>query len=329
MQTSPTSRRTPPQPMFVRLAAMRGVDNAYRTARADERETYHAALAYYSLLTYGERLALSRRFLEELASPPSWLPGHERSRVTWDLRSRDLVLAMLAFGERVRASGMELVPRLEVDDDSAVMVLTASGATLELEAPAPDGTRRMTRRRAGCDDQGVAIISSPLELHRPARLDFERSSDVILIARGAELAGAPGGDGASDIAVLRSRLREAMSALDRVEGITRHAIQDKAVALACEIQRKLAPYGGQLLHELSWFETSSGSRYEVRQHDGLDLVRRAPDELACVWMHDADIRSQTIVEGAPLIIFYSGPRNVPQVACVFRIATSEAIARVA
>jgi hypothetical protein len=316
--------------MCVRLAAMRGIDNGYRAARSDEREAYHAALAYFSLLSDGERLALSRRFPGELAAPPSWLPGAEHTRAAWDTRCRELVLAMLAFGERVRSSRMEFVRRVEVRDDSAVMVLTASGSTFELGRPAPDGTRHMTWRGDRRGDETEAILSSPLEVERAARLGYDGSSDVILIARGEELPAAPGpAADASDIAELRARLREAVGALDRASGITRRAIQDKAVALACEIQNKVAPYGGHQLHELAWFESGSGSRYEVMQHDGLDLVRRAPEELACVWMHDADIRSQTIVEGAPLIIFYSGPRAAHKVAFVFNIAASQAVARVA
>lgn len=331
MQTTTTSSRTvPPPPMFVRIAAMRGIDQGYRAASADERHDYHHALAHYGLLTDLERCALSRRFPRDLVAPPSWLPGQERTRASWDTKARDLVLAMLAFAERVRPARLEFVAKVEASEDAVVMALTASGSTIELGRPAPDGTRHVVYRTEERVEEGDVVLAEPLRLGRPMRLGRNRTSDVLVVARGAELpAVLPSAPVERAHDELRARLRQAVETSENAVGKTRRLLQDKAVALACEIQRKVAPGGGHALRDVAWFASGSGSRYEVMPHDDLDIVRRAPDELACVWMHKADIGPQTIVEGAPLVIFYSGPLGADKVAFVFNIAQSQRLAKAA
>jgi hypothetical protein len=335
-----------PQPLPVRLADMAAIEQRYLAASPDDRMAYHLGLGYYELLSDEERFALERRFPNELTGEPGSVDSTEGTRVAWDLRSRELIVCMLQFGERVLEARMDLVRQVAPAEDVAALAMTATGSFLELGRPLPDGSRSYTYRASarpggGRRSDGMVRLEEPLLLGNAVWLDTRfRTSELLIIATGPTL---PSGDDVTPgrpklfgpvededkpqpddpMRVGFTRFRVLVDAAQNAAEVARAELHERAAQVAQELQRRLADAGGYLLDELAAFTTSNGTRYEVRQHGAMDVVRRGADDEALVWMSDADIGAQTVVAGAPLVIFYRGVHAARKVAFVFRVAAVE------
>lgn len=328
-------------PMPVRLSDMADLEERYLAATPDERMAQHVGLSFYGMLSEDERFVLERRFPNELTGAPDAPDAAEGVRVTWDLRSRELIVCMLQYGEKVLEARMDLVRVVAPDADVAVLAMTATGSFLELGRPAADGTRdyvyrASARPRAQRVDGKIKLVE-PVRLGNPIELEGIRTSELLIVASGAEL---PPDDGtlpgrqllfgpvedepapqSSDpMKVGATRFRVLVDAAENATDGTRQAFQESAAILAGELQRAAAPDGGYPLTALAWFTTGSGARYDVMQHGDMDLVRHGSEGEPVQWMHDASIPGQVVAEGAPLVIFHSGVRNAKKVAFVFRVA---------
>lgn len=320
---------------------MQEVEDRYRAASPEDRMAFHLGLVFYNLLTDEEHFALERRFPNELKGEPHKGGATEGTRVAWDLRSRELVVCMLQYGERVLAAGMDLVRKVEPDEDVAVLAMTATGSFLELDRPGEDGTRDFVYRASvrpthELRNDGNAKLEDAILLGNPVYIGDLRTSELLIVAAGPNPApdddAIPGGAllfGPLEDALLphqddvfrvgMTRFRVLIDMAENCEGSMRASLHEGAADLACELQWRVSDGGGFMLEELKWFETGSGARYEVMQHDGLDLVRRVPDGSPVMWFVGARIGAQMVTVGAPLVVFYSGVRNVSQVAFMFRV----------
>lgn len=328
-------------PLPVRLVDMQSLEARYEAAEPDDRMSFHVGLAFYSLLTDEERFALERRYPNELLGEPGQADATEGTRVTWDLRSRELIVCMLQYGDKLLQGHLDLVRAVEPDEDAAIFAMTATGSFLEIERPAADGTRPYTyrgsaRRNAELED-GVVKLREPVRLGNRVVLGDRRTSEILFLAAGPMLP--PDDDSLPGRQLLfgpiedetrpqaldwlrvgSTRFRVLVDALENTVGEARIELQDRLVLLAASLQKKAAPEGGHRLTELAWFTTGSGARYDVMNFDSLDLVRHGADDAEPVsWLHDAWIPEQQVVPGAPLVIFHAGVRNAKQVAFVFKV----------
>jgi len=325
----------------VRLVDMADLEERYAAASPDERMAMHLGLAYYGLLDDDERFALERRYPNELSGAPDATDAAEGVRVVWDLRSRELTVCMLQFGERVLNARMDLVRAVEPGAPVAVLAMTATGSFLELEPPLPDGSRRYVYRasaRPGARrSDGAVKLAEPVKLGNPVELETIRTSELLIVASGPELPedddtlpgrmllfgpveDEPKPQGSDPLRFGATRFRVLVDASQNATDGSRPILQQRAAELAAELQRNAAPEGGYPLTALAWFTTGSGARYDVMQHGDLDLVRHGADGERVQWLHDPHIGAQRVVEGAPLVIFHSGARNLKKVAFVFRVA---------
>lgn len=326
-----TARVSPPK-VARRIAAMRELEGDFQSAGPRDQQRLHVAGAFYWLLSDLERAALARRFEDELGTLNPTQGSDERVRITWDRCSRILVREMLEFADAVDEVGMVLVNEVGPHDDVAVMALTTSGSLLEIDRPKPDGTRYFSylSRSSGERSIGEERLAGSLGAGLPARLGANRTSGLLLIATGPELPFTDEDEWeelSQDEVTVDDPIREGFATIREVakasrnaSGAFREALHDKATAVATLLQQVFAPDGGYRLSELEWFETSNGSRYEVRQHETLDLIRCATDGGETIWMFDVDIGEQEVVEGAPLVFRYTDTGHERRIAFVFRVA---------
>lgn len=333
-------------PLPVRLADMEALEKRYLSASPDDRMIFHLGLTYFTLLSDEERFALERRFPNELMGEPRSVDSTEGTRVAWDLRSRELIVCMMQFGERVLKARMDMVRKVAPDEDVAVLAMTATGSFLELGRPLPDGSRPYTYRASarpggGRRSDGMVRLKEPILLGNAVWLaERFRTSELLIVAAGPEL---PPDDGVTPgrsklygptedeakpieddpVRVGLTRFRVLVDAAQNAAEETRTDLHELAADVARELQQRLGTDGGYLLEELAAFTTGSGARYEVLQHGAMDVVRRGADGEALVWMSDANVGGQTVVIGAPLVIFYSGVHGAGKVAFVFRVAGVE------
>lgn len=334
-------RASPRPPLPARLVDMQALEARYEASAPDDRMAFHVALSFYELLTDDERFALERRYPNELVGEPGRGDATEGTRVTWDLRSRELMVCMLQYGDKLLQGRLDLVRAVEPDEDTALFAMTATGSFLEIDRPAADGTRAYTyrasaRTKAELED-GVVRLREAVRLGNRVTLGERRTSEILFLAAGPML---PPDDDALPgrqllfgpiedetrpqaldwLRVGSTRFRVLVDALENAVGAERVELQDRLVLLAASLQKKAAPGGGHALKELAWFTTGSGARYDVMSFDTLDLVRHGADEAEPVsWLHDAWIPEQAVVPGAPLVVFHAGVRNAKQVAFVFKV----------
>lgn len=332
-------------PLPVRLVDMRELEDRYRASPPDERMRMHERLAFYDLLNDEERFALERRFPHELEGDPTAADAPEGVRVSWDLRSRELIVCTLQFGERALAArDMDLVRRVEPTEDRAVFAMTATGSFLELGCPMADGTRcfvyRASARPGGHREEGTARLDEPILLGNRVTLGAIRTSELLIVAAGPELPPydetIPGTllhgptddahEGLSDpMRVGMTRFRVMIDTAENADEPLRPAFHEKAAALAAELQQRMARADGGLgLAQAAAFTTATGSRYEIEDlGNGFDLVRRAHDGGSNQYFYEADIGDQRLVPGAPLVIFHKGAGGLRTVSYVFRLAGVE------
>ncbi len=330
-------RMPKPAPLPVRLADMQEIEDRYRAASPDERMAMHRALPFYRLLTDEECFVLERRFPTELDGAPTDDDATEGVRVAWDLRARELVACMLQYGQRALSTKMELVRSAAPTEDVAVLAMTATGSFLELDRPDADGKRRFRYRSSarvhGTRQDGEVVLAEPVLLGNRFTHGDLRTSELLIVAAGpalpAEDFSVPGpllygpveeAAVASSMRVGMTRFRVLVDAAENATGDDRRALQERAAALARDLQALAKPEGGLPLRALAWFVTGSDARYDVMQHGALDLVRHGDDHEPVSWLHDADIGEQSVTEGAPLVVFHAGARNVRKVAFIFRVA---------
>jgi len=335
-------------PLPVRLSDMADLEERYLAATPDERMEQHLALAYYSQLTEDERFVLERRFPNELASAPDATDGPDATegvRVTWDLRSRELIVCMLQYAERVLEARMDLVRVVEPLADVALLAMTATGSFLELDRPASDGSRayvyRASARPQAQRVAGYIKLSKPVRLGNPVELESIRTSELLIVAAGPDLPpddhslpgrqllfgpveDEPVPQSSDPMKVGATRFRVLVDAAENAADELRQSFQESAMVLAADLQRAAAAHradgGGYPLTALAWFTTGSGARYDVMQHGDMDLVRHGSEGEPIQWLHDASIPEQMVAEGAPLVIFHTGLRSAKKVAFVFRVA---------
>lgn len=331
-------------PFPVRLTDMEAVEASYRAASAERRLALHGELPFYELLEDGERIVLERRYPNELVEEPT-TASPLGVRVAWDFRSRELVVAMLSYGDLVLAGKLDLVGSVAADHDAAVLALTATGSVVELSSPDESGARawvyRPSIRQRGHRRQGTDPLTAPVKLGNRLQLGGLRTSELLVIAAGPGLPDpdgvaarhgsmlfSPDGDtledGAPDeVRVAVTRYRVLVDAAGNASDEDRAELQERIIALAAQIQRTLAPQGGIPLSDVGSLVTSSGSRYEVSvAEDGrVDLTRHAAGgERAVTQYADAEIKGQTVVKGAPLVIEHVPFAGRRVCSYIFRVA---------
>jgi len=335
-------------PFPVRLADMEAAEARYRDASAEARLAMHAELAFYGLLEDGERIILERRFPNELAGEPT-ADAPLGVRVAWDFRCRELVVAMLCYGDLVLAGKLDLVGAVVPQEPVEVLALTATGSMVELRRPDADGRRRWVYRPSARQDgryrEGNDVLAERVKLGNRMELGGLRTSEVLVLAAGEALPDpatiqertgsllfAPAKDtGASGpvpdgVRVAGTRYRVLVDAAGNASDAERPLIQKRIVALAAEIQAMLSAGGGAALHEVAALVTSSGSRYEVEvTSDGrIDLTRHsAHGQKVTLQYADAEARGQTVVKGAPLVIEHIAFAGNRVCSYIFRVAEIE------
>jgi len=346
MSTSSSSTETSRLPLPVRLVDMRDLENRYLAASPDERMTLHEQLAFHELLTDEERFALERRFPHELEGDPRAPDASEGVRVSWDLRSREIIVCMLQFGDRALATrNLDLVRSVAPTEDRAVFAMTATGSFLELGCPLPDGTRhfvyRASARPGGQREEGTAHLTEPVVLGNRVTLGDLRTSELLILASGPELPAydetVPGtmlhgpiedtheASTNDPMRVGMTRFRVMIDTAENAVASLRPALHERAAALAADLQQRMAPPGGGLtLAEAASFTTANGARLEVDDlGNAFDLVGRSPDGQSTRWLYEAYIGDQRLVAGAPLVIFHRGESGQRGVACIFGLARVE------
>lgn len=347
MTTTAPLASTPRLPLPVRLLDMRDVETRYLAASPEERMTMHEDLAFFTLLNDEERFALERRFPHELAGDPLAPDSSDGVRVSWDLRSRELIVCMLQFGDRALATAsMDLVRSVAPFEAVAIFAMTATGSFLELGYPLPDGSRhfvyRASARPGGHREEGTTTLDEPILLGNRVSLGNIRTSELLILAAGPELPPydetVPGtilhgptedaaeGHTSDPMRVGMTRFRVLIDTAENAEEPLRPSFHERASALAAELQQHMAPRGGGLtLAQATAFTTANGARYEIDDvgNNAFDLVRRTPDGQSTQWFYEADIGEQRLVEGAPLVIFHKGAGGLRSVGYVFRLASVE------
>lgn len=330
----------------VRLTDMEAVEGAYRAATADARLELHAQLVFHDLLNDGERALLERRFPEELAGDPKHPEASFGCRAAWDFRARELVVAMLCYGDELLKRQLDLVGAVEPARDVAVLALTATGSVVELGRPDGDGKRpwvyRPSARQRGKRRSGRDVIDA-IRTGDRLQLGRVRTSETLALAAGPTLASTgevalrrgallftPAEDTgapellADELRAKTTRYRVLVDAAgNAVSDGDRRDLGQRALRLALEIQRELAPEGGRRLVELAHFKSSSGSRYDVAVGSGgaVDVTRHAAlgDGITTRY-GGADIGAQTVVVGAPLVIEHEGDGQERVASFIHRVA---------
>ncbi|MFO0746291.1 MAG: hypothetical protein U1F43_11530 [Myxococcota bacterium] len=324
---------------------MEALEARYQATAPDDRLAFHATLAFYDLLTDGERFALERRFPHELAGEPQAAGASEATRVAWDLRSRELVVCMLQFGDRVLAARMDLVRSVAEQADLAVLAMTATGSFLELGKPMPGGVRRYVYRASarpgGRREDGAVKLTEPVVLGNALDVGPLRTTELLIVASGAAL---PADDdttpgtmlfgptedepqrAADPVRLAMTRFRVLVDAAGNASPTLAPERLARAASQAREVQQHVAPDGGLALDKVAAVTTGNGSRYEVVVADGtLDLVRHSGD--AVQWLYDVNIGEQLVTPGAPLVLFHMGRHRgrseAKKVAFVFRVVSVE------
>ena len=332
-------------PLPVRLADMQEAEDRYLKSSLDDRMGMHRALTFYQLLNDEERFVLERRFPNELDGQPDAPNAPDGVRVAWDLRSRELIVCMLQFGQKVLAAGMDLVRTVQPDESLAIFAMTATGSFLEMGPPMSHGTRRYIYRASirpgGRREDGAFKLEAPILLGNRVDLPTRRTSEIMIIAAGQHLPpdddtlpgsilyGPPEDEPAKQpndpMRVAMTRFRILVDAAENAEpGGLRAGFQKAAAEVAKDLQEMALAGGGHPLLKVKSFTTGSGARYELKRGpEGVDLVRHDAEGKSTIWLQGADIADQRVVQGVPLVIFYEGSRGVKNVSFVFRVAKVE------
>lgn len=175
-------------PFPVRLADMRAVENRYEAVDDEGKRTLNRDLAFYDLLTIGERAAIERRYPEDLTIEPTSANASAELRQLWDTHARNLVVRLLAYGDEVLARHMDLVGHVAPDGHGAVLAITSTGSIIELGPPDTNNQRTYHYRPSPRPDRGpssgTVTLTEPVQLGDRMHLGGKATSEVIVLAAG-------------------------------------------------------------------------------------------------------------------------------------------------